>query len=150
MNSIPEAVGLVCAMGAAILFCRAFPFLFFSGKEGHDPEDGNAESGNAEGVNTEDGNVEGGNAENGNTEAKTKGSSKKKVFLDFVEKTVPPAAMTVLAFNALGSSFRDNPRDGLMVLAASIFTAIVHVWKRNPLISIFGGTAVYMVLLRFL
>ena len=66
----------------------------------------------------------------------------------FVEKIVPPAAMTVLAYNALGSPFKENPLDGLLVLAASIFTAIIHLWKGNTLVSILGGTAVYMVLIR--
>ena len=119
MNSLREALGLVFAMGAVILFCRAFPFLFFSGKN----------SGEAETEN----NIE---------------PSRKKVFFTFVEKTVPPVAMTVLAFNALGTSFRDNPRDGLLVLGASLFTALIHLWKHNPLVSIFGGTALYMVFLR--
>ena len=82
--------------------------------------------------------------------SKDNDSSKRKAFLNFVEKTVPPAAMAVLAFNALGSSFRDNPKDGVLVLAASVFTALIHLWKRNSLISIFGGTALYMILLRTL
>ena len=68
----------------------------------------------------------------------------------FVEKIVPPAAMTVLAFNALGAPFKENPRDGLLVLAASLFTALIHLWKRNTLISILGGTAAYMLLLKAL
>ena len=66
----------------------------------------------------------------------------------FVEKTVPPVAMTVLVFNALGSSFKSDSVDGIFALAASLFTAIVHVWKRNTLISILGGTAVYIILHR--
>jgi len=66
----------------------------------------------------------------------------------FVEKTVPPAAMTVLAFNALGAPFKENPRVGLLVLAASVFTALLHLWKRNTLLSILGGTAAYMLLLK--
>ena len=110
MNSSEEALGLVLAMGAVILFCRAFPFLFFF-------RDSTGER-----------------------------SGAKKVFLDFVEKTVPPAAMTVLAFNALGGAFRENPRDGLLVLAASVFTTLLHLWKRNFLISILGGTILYMIL----
>ena len=65
---------------------------------------------------------------------------------DFVEKIVPPAAMTVLAFNILGSSFKNDSLDGLLALAASAFTALVHLWKRNTLFSILGGTAVYMIL----
>jgi len=112
MTGVNEALFMVFAMGAVILFCRAFPFLFFSGREGR-PRSGQNEA-----------------------------------FFNFVEKTVPPVAMTVLAFNALGGAFRDNPRDGLLVLAASVFTALVHLWKRNPLVSIAGGTALYMILER--
>ncbi|MCL2269992.1 MAG: AzlD domain-containing protein [Treponema sp.] len=70
-------------------------------------------------------------------------------FLSFVEKTVPPAAMTVLTFNSLASPVQANYRELLPVLAAAAFTAIVHLWRRNPLISIFGGTALYMLLFRF-
>ena len=119
MTSANEALLLVLAMGAAILFCRAFPFLFFRGKD-----------------------IGG---QNGSSDAK---SLRKAAFLKFVEKTVPPVAMTVLAFNALGGAFRYNIEAGLLVLAAAAFTALVHIWKRNPLISIFGGTAVYMLLQR--
>ena len=111
MNSLKEAFGLVFAMGAVILFCRAFPFLFFRKGAADSPG--------------------------------------KTAFLAFVEKIVPPVAMTVLAANALGSSFRENPRDGLLALAASVLTAGLHLWKRNPLVSILGGTALYMILSRW-
>jgi len=122
MNSIEEALGIVLAMGVVVLFCRAFPFIFFRG-------DSNAPE------------KQGGAAEkNGNI-------SLKESLIAFVEKIVPPAAMTVLAFNALGGAIRDNPLDGLLVCAASIFTALIHIWKRNSMVSIFGGTALYMILL---
>ena len=104
-----EAFFFVLAMGAVILLCRAFPFLFFRrGASG----------------------------------------TRKAAFINFVERTVPPAAMTVLTFNILGGAFRDYPGDGLLVLAASVLTALLHLWKRNALISIFGGTVLYMVLIR--
>ena len=77
-------------------------------------------------------------------------SIRNAAILNFVEKTVPPVAMTVLALNALGGAFRDNLPDGLLALVASVFTALVHLWKRNALISIFGGTALYMILQRVL
>ena len=109
MNSPQEALGLVFAMGAVVLFCRAFPFLFFSRQSSH-----------------------------------------KKSLLNFVEKIVPPAAMTVLAFNTLGGTFKENTTEGLLALAASIFTALIHLWKRNSLLSIFGGTALYMILVKIL
>ena len=75
---------------------------------------------------------------------------RKKAFISFVEKIVPPAAMTALAFNSITMPFKENCREGLVVLAASIFTALVHLLRRNPLISIFGGTAAYIALERLL
>ena len=120
MNNINEAFIFVIAMGAVILFCRAFPFLFFS--RTHFSEDKN--------------------------ETGKPGSSRPQAFLVFVEKTVPPVAMTVLAFNALGASFRESPHNGLLVFAASVFTTLLHLWKRNSLLSILGGTVLYMVLIR--
>ena len=120
MNSVNEALLFVIAMGAVILFCRVFPFLFFPG-----------------------------GGQSAGAENKTV-PSRRTVILNFVEKTVPPVAMTVLAFNILGSSFHANHRDGLLVLAASVFTALIHLWKRNSLISIFGGTALYMILTRII
>jgi branched-subunit amino acid transport protein AzlD len=67
-----------------------------------------------------------------------------------VEKLVPPAAMTVLALNAIAGPLKTNPREGLPALAAAGLTALVHLWKRNPLLSIFGGVAAYMILNRLL
>ena len=119
MTNFNEALFLAIAMGAVILFCRAFPFLFFSRSNEADlPHDGSRKA------------------------------LRKETILNFVEKTVPPVAMTVLAFNALGAAFRDNPGDGLPALAAAVFTVLLHLWKRNALISIFGGTVLYMVLQR--
>ena len=75
-----------------------------------------------------------------------KPGGKESGFLAFVEKSVPPAAMTVLAFNSITVPFRENPREGTVVLAASALTAALHLIRRNPLISIFGGTAAYFLL----
>jgi branched-subunit amino acid transport protein AzlD len=113
---INEALVMVAAMGAVIFFCRAFPFIFFSGA----------------------------------VSSRSKGT---KAFLDYVERIVPPAAMTVLTFNILGPSFVNlfkgiELNSSLAVLIAAVLTAVIHLLKRNPLISIFGGTAVYMVLQR--
>ena len=118
---------LTLAMGAVIFFCRAFPFLFFTG-------------------------------------TKNPQSKGKKVFLDFVERIAPPAAMTVLVVYSLGPSFKilagaivnifsslPVPVElpvSLAAFAASVLTVVVHLWKRNALLSIFGGTAVYMILQR--
>ena len=69
-----------------------------------------------------------------------------EAFLAFVEKTAPPVAMTVLAFNAL--PVKSGTRELIPAIAAAVLTAIVHLWKRNTLLSITGGTALYMILIR--
>jgi branched-subunit amino acid transport protein AzlD len=76
--------------------------------------------------------------------------------LNFVERAAPPVAMTVLAFNAVSASLRTAVfedslfQSGVPVVMATIFTALLHLWKRNSLISIFGGIALYMGLKRLL
>jgi branched-subunit amino acid transport protein AzlD len=69
-------------------------------------------------------------------------------FLSLAEKAAPPVTMTVLAVNAMSGPLRENSHTAFPVLAASLFTALAHLWKRNSLLSILGGTAVYMVLSR--
>lgn len=85
-----------------------------------------------------------------NSDNNTATSRRKAAFLQFVEKTVPPAAMTVLAFNALAGPVRANPGEIIPVAVAAAFTAAVHIWKRNPLFSIFGGTALFIALQRLI
>ena len=113
-TGVSEAALFSVVMAAVILFCRAFPFLFFRGKNG-----------------------------GGDTQSK-----RSAALLAFAEKTAPPVAMTVLAFNSLAGPVKSNPGELLPALAAAAFTAIVHLWRRNPLISIFGGTVLYMILTR--
>ena len=117
-TGIGDAVLFTMAMGAAIFFCRAFPFLFFRGK--------------------------------GSGDSLERHNGRGAPLLAFVEKTVPPVAMTVLAFNSLAGPVKANLGELVPVLAAAAFTAGIHLWKRNPMISIFAGTALYMALMRIL
>jgi branched-subunit amino acid transport protein AzlD len=133
--SFAAALGLTCAMGLVIFFCRLFPFLFFREKGCGRRRGENGETGTAGG---------------GPEGAGAGGPSRRDVFLNFVEKLAPPAAMTVLAFNAIAGSFKTGFREGLPVLAASALTALIHLWKRNSLFSIFGGAAAYMILERIM
>jgi branched-subunit amino acid transport protein AzlD len=125
ITSVNEALLLTIVMAAAIFFCRIFPFLFFREKRSS-PENGTC------------------------SEVSTLAEKRKATFLNFVEKTVPPAAMTVLAFNAIAGPARTNPGEIIPILAAAVFTAGVHLWRRNALISIFGGTALFMLLIRII
>jgi branched-subunit amino acid transport protein AzlD len=70
-------------------------------------------------------------------------------FLLFVEKTAPPVVMTVLCFNALAAPVKENASLSPPMLAAAALTALLHLWKRNALLSIFGGVALFMMLSRF-
>jgi branched-subunit amino acid transport protein AzlD len=124
--SLTAALGFTGVMGLVIFFCRLFPFLFFREKNGSGGE-GDDNGAAANGV-----------------------PGRREIFLTFVEKLVPPAAMTVLAFNALAASFKPELRKGIPVLIAAVLTALIHLWKRNSLFSIFGGTAIYMILERIM
>ncbi|MDR2246504.1 MAG: AzlD domain-containing protein [Treponema sp.] len=113
------ALALSFAMGVVILFCRVFPFILFR------------ERPRGDGI-------------NGKEERK---SAQFRALLTITEKIMPPAAMTVLAFNALTLSIKSDISQTLPAIAASIFTALLHLWKRNSLLSIVGGTILYILLM---
>jgi branched-subunit amino acid transport protein AzlD len=70
--------------------------------------------------------------------------------LDFLQVYIPPMIMTVLVLGSYkGINFRASPW-GIPELAAGLTVAGLHLWKRNTLVSIFAGTALYMILLRIL
>jgi branched-subunit amino acid transport protein AzlD len=114
-------------LGAVICFCRVLPFIVFRDERKSDPGPDSQSTGGG-----------------------------LKAFLRFVEKIAPPVAMTVLAANSLAGPVKETAADfsagnaGLAaiipLIAAALCTAVLHIWKRNALISIFGGTALYMVL----
>ncbi|MDR1099619.1 MAG: hypothetical protein LBL28_03985, partial [Treponema sp.] len=86
-TSLGAALVYTFVMGGLIFFCRAFPFLFF--REKKDAGRRGEQSGGGEG-----------NRPAGAGKAGGKGRFRGELFLTFVEKLVPPAAMTVLALNA--------------------------------------------------
>lgn len=71
-------------------------------------------------------------------------------FVSFVEKAVPPVAMTVLAVYSIASAASAEAPFGLPAFAAALATVALHLWRRNALLSIVGGTALYMALSRFM
>jgi len=143
-TGVSEALILSLVMAAVIFLCRIFPFLFFRGKSGPPSGAPSGAPSDAESDAVPD-------AADGNKAAG------RISFYSFIEKIVPPVAMTVLAFNALTGQVKagfaaggDHPLRGgaIPALVAAAFTALIHLWRRNPLISIFSGTALYMILLR--
>ena len=69
-------------------------------------------------------------------------------FLDYLQRFIPPLVMSLLVL----ASFKDlrfaEPPHGLPALLGAAATALLHLARRNTLLSIAGGTALYMVLIR--
>lgn len=77
-------------------------------------------------------------------------------FFTFVEKFIPALSIAVLfaiCFKERTTDLIFNTPDAMVELPsiisavlAAIFTTVLHLWKSNAMISIFGGTILYMVL----
>ncbi|HCO48213.1 MAG TPA: branched-chain amino acid transport [Spirochaetaceae bacterium] len=67
-------------------------------------------------------------------------------WLGFVEAYMPAIAMTVLAVSSFTSIDWKKPAQGLVSLVAGLAVILLHLWKRNALISIMGGTVLYLLL----
>ena len=66
----------------------------------------------------------------------------------FIEKYIPPMIMAVLTVYCFKNvTFSEKPF-GAPEFISAIVTVALHLWKRNPMISIFGSTALYLFLLR--
>jgi branched-subunit amino acid transport protein AzlD len=73
---------------------------------------------------------------------------KPPALLDYVQRRIPPMIMTILVIGSFkGIDFRAAPH-GVPELIAAAAVAALHLWKRNTLISIIGGTGLYMALIR--
>ncbi len=132
MLSLSQVFIAVFAMALVIFLTRALPFIFFSFKK---------------------------------DSPSLEVSEKKNYFILFVERVVPPVAMTALAVHALFSPFLKNLFNEILHTGvlhidrletsafagffAALFTALLHLWRRNALLSIGGGTVLYMLFIRF-
>jgi len=68
--------------------------------------------------------------------------------LCYIQEAMPGAIMTILVLYSL-SGIDWSIGDGVAEILAVILTAVLHLWRKNALISIFGGVACYMLLIRF-
>lgn len=68
--------------------------------------------------------------------------------IGYLGKVLPPAMMGLLVVYCLkGVSIIDAPH-GIPELIAIAGIIVLHKWKRNVLLSIGGGTAIYMLLVQ--
>jgi len=70
--------------------------------------------------------------------------------LAFIETYMPAIAMTVMVVSSYTSISWASAPHGLPEAAAGASVVILHFWKRNTLLSILGGTFLYMLLARVL
>lgn len=67
----------------------------------------------------------------------------------YLGHVLPPAIMATLVVYSLKDVSFMAGSHGLPELIACALVVILHLWKRNALISIFGGTIAYMLLVQF-
>lgn len=68
--------------------------------------------------------------------------------IDYLCRYLPAAIMGMLVVYCLKNVTPLVPPHGIPELIALAAVILLHLWKRNSLISIFGGTAVYMLLVQ--
>ena len=71
-------------------------------------------------------------------------------FIQYVGKVLPPAVFGMLVIYCLKNVIFLTGTHGLPELVAIAVTVVLHLWKRQMLLSISGGTICYMLLLRFI
>lgn len=76
------------------------------------------------------------------------GGRETPAFVSYLGRVLPGAIMAMLVVYCLrNTSFASLP-GFVPELCAGAVTVLLHIWKRNTLISIIGGTAVYMLLVQ--
>ena len=69
--------------------------------------------------------------------------------VSYLGKVLPAAIMATLVIYCLRTTSFTSATGFLPQLIAVGVTALLHLWKRNTLISVFVGTVVYMCLVQF-
>lgn len=69
-------------------------------------------------------------------------------YMMYLGKVLPPAVIGILIIFCLKDSSILNSPHGIPEILAVTIVVLLHVWKRNSLISILGGTVFYMYLVQ--
>lgn len=64
------------------------------------------------------------------------------------ERYIPPLVMIGLLIYSLRDVRFDSLARWVPEISAIAFTIVTYLWKKNSLVSIFGGTIIYMILIR--
>jgi len=71
-------------------------------------------------------------------------------YIVYIGNYLPPAVMSMLIIYCLRNVSISQFPFGLPEVIGIITVATLHIWKRNNLISIIGGTAIYMMSVQFI
>ncbi len=78
------------------------------------------------------------------------GKRKTPEFINYLGKVLPFAIMGMLVVFCLKSTSVTSFPYGIPELISVILVIILHVWKRNTLLSIISGTVCYILLINFI
>ena len=70
-------------------------------------------------------------------------------YIVYIGNYLPPAVMAMLIIYCLRNVRLFGFPFGIPEIIGIGTVAILHIWKRNNLISILGGTALYMIMVQF-
>ena len=76
------------------------------------------------------------------------GDRKTPAYITYLGKVLPYAIMAMLVVFCLKNVSLVSAPYGLPELISCALVVLLHVWKRNTLLSIIGGTVCYMVLVQ--
>ena len=76
------------------------------------------------------------------------GSKTTPPFVAYLGKVLPYAIMGMLVVYCLRNVSPVQPSEVIPAFAGCALVALLHLWKRNTLLSIVGGTAAYMLLVQ--
>jgi len=76
-----------------------------------------------------------------------RGEAPPKVVL-YLGRVLPPAVIAMLIVYCLRDLSFAAAADWVPAVVASLVTVLLHLWKHNNLLSIFGGTILYMLLVQ--
>lgn len=68
--------------------------------------------------------------------------------IHFFERYIPPVVMLILLIYSLRNVAFSALNQWVPEISAIVFTILTYLWRKNTLISIFGGTIIYMILIR--
>ena len=76
------------------------------------------------------------------------GGDKRPAVIDYLADVLPYAIMGMLVVYCLKNVSLIVAPHGLPELIACVLVVLLHLWKRNTLLSIIAGTAAYMFLIQ--